>query len=597
LTFAPRASAEGVKHRFTPRAASASFAAAQKLTMTNGVAAFYTAGTPASDYYIILSNSASAAYNSQTGAITGVTDAYIATFDFYAEGTTDELPSGTYKSADSYEAMTFDPEFSTLRHIGLDGAADLEVAFSAPVSVSRSTDGTYTITTTVTLGGVETDFSFTGKIPLGASSSSTYPSFKRDADLTMTGGQAYYYGNLMDNHTGNYIVRLFDCEYTDSGNILSNSGICLNLMFFTKYLSKDVTKYIEPGTYTFGRSLARGTIFPGMEVDYLEQTVPYGSYICERSSSYTGSYGYGYLISGTLTVERTEAASGDTYTFTLDAQTDLSYNIKATYTGKLSFIDNATYSSGGLVSTLVDDVEMDLSPIKTSRVYNGGTFTNQNGVTVQSFVLDIGSPSGLDCGTVDNPTGVGDIIRMEFLLPEGTSQVQPGTYTVLDNDYYQYYEPYTLRQGYFSKKGTGELVGTRYNHFQTGRWLIFDEYAPAESGTVGVTKNADDTYTFNIFLVDDGGFYITGSWTGPMSLKYDPSTITAVSRVGSDNVVLRPMGAKRYAFSAPVCWSAYSLQGAKVAEGTDTTEADLTDLASGIYILHYDNLTQKIIIR
>jgi hypothetical protein len=592
-----------VKPRIAPKANNITTKAIQKLTMQYGIAAFYTASYGSTEdvnnYYLILSNSSDTEYVSTSGDISA-NDAFAACIDLYAaNGTSDALVEGVYKASTSNDDMTYDTEYSYILYYDNTGAGTLVSSFEEDITVVKNDDGTYTISTVLPVNGIDTDFIYTGKIPLGASSSSSvYPSIKRDVEVQFTGGCGFYYGNLMENHTGNFIVRLFDCDFATTGDFVATEGLSINAMFFTKYLSEDQTKVLEDGTDTFGRSLERGTIFPGMEVDYSDMTVPYGTYLWEKNSKYSGGYAYGYLTDGYMTIASTEENGEKVYDITIIGTTDLSYSVKATYHGTLTFEDKASYSSGGLISTLTDDVEMDLSPIKVCRAYNGGTYTNQENVTVQSFILDIGSPSGKDSGTIEEPTGVADIIRIEFLCPQGTRQILPGTYSVLDSDYTQYFQPYAARQGYFSKKGNGELVGTRYNHYQTGRWLVFDEWSPAMSGTIGVKVNDDDTYTFNINVKDDGEYYVTGDWTGPMSLMYDPNSIAGVNDITSDaNVELRQVADKEFSFSAPVNWTAFSTTGAKVAEGVQSTEVNLSNLSNGIYVLKFNNNTQKVVIK
>ena len=130
----------------------------------------------------------------------------------------------------------------------------------------------------------------------------------------------------------------------------------------------------------------------------------------------------------------------------------------------------------------------------------------------------------------------GDIIRLEFLLEEGEKYLKEGTYTVMDTKYEYSYAPFKMMKGYFN---TNDLTGTRYMHFEEGRYYIMDHYAPVESGSVGVTCNPDGTYRFDIALMCDANFHIDGTWSGPVELMYNPENITSgIDGIESDSLRL-----------------------------------------------------------
>lgn len=567
----------------TPQQAAARVAS-QKLTLSYPIAAYYTASDH--DYYLIVANKEDVTYDTQTGNLTA-TDAWALKLDLYAtDGAASQLPVGTYKASTDYSNFTYDSEYTTLIQYDIKGNVSNVINITGDITVSMDDSKSYTISFEQDIDGVGTAVTYTGKLPLSDGTSSIYPSVKEDMSLNFTGGSAYYYGNLMENNTGNMIVRLFDCEFdSESGNITSDAGNCLNIMLFSRLFASSATKRLVAGTYTCARTLNRETWYPGMEVDYMSYTIPYGTYVQAKDSKYSGGYAYGYLVDGTVVIEE---LGNDDYRITVNGTTNLSYTVSGTFEGTISDIeDRSDDESTSSISTLTDDVEMDLSPIEICRAYNGGDFKDK---TIQSFILDIGSPSGKDEGIANG----GDLIRMEFLLPYGIRKIQPGTYSVLDNDYETYFQPYSLRQGYFSKKGTGELVGTRYNHIKEGSYVVFDEYAPAASGSVGVILNADDTYTFKISLVDDAGYYITGEWTGPMQLNYNPSALAAgIESVEATAATSYFLAGGQLTFSAPTAYAIYSLQGVELLSGHGES-ADLSALADGVYIMQFDNKTVKI---
>jgi hypothetical protein len=147
----------------------------QKLNMSNGIAAFYDAGTTANNYYIILSNSEDTSYSSSDGSISAK-DAYVLALDLYAaNGSSDALVEGTYKGSSSNGDMTYDTKYSEVKYYDGNGNCSdaTTYALNDDITVVKNDNGSYTITTTFALKGIETDLTFTGKVPLGASSSSS----------------------------------------------------------------------------------------------------------------------------------------------------------------------------------------------------------------------------------------------------------------------------------------------------------------------------------------------------------------------------------------------------------------------------------------
>jgi len=121
------------------------------------------------------------------------------------------------------------------------------------------------------------------------------------------------------------------------------------MMIAHKRMAKD--KYtIESGVYEDSQSFERQTWYPCREIEYnIGELVsmPFGSFIRIRENG--GDYVYGYLKTGTLTIEfdpNTKQISG-----TLDAYTDLGYHMTANLGGVVTYdLSSASVPPDGIES-------------------------------------------------------------------------------------------------------------------------------------------------------------------------------------------------------------------------------------------------------
>lgn len=540
------------------------------------------------DYYIILIDNENATWTKEDGV--KMTNGFALYIDLYAPaGTPIKLTDGTYTASTENTSMTYDPDYSYMTYFDESGAEAGDYSLAGDITVEQTMAGVYKITATIE-GGQTITFSGAVSFTDGTIPPSVYNQIRRDLDLTLTGALAYYDGNLYKSNTGAMYINLYDHAFNDQTGGMTEDGFSLALMVFGKLWADSKTATLDPGTYTMTRDFKRHTWYPGIEVDYMGTTVLLGTYAKERNSSrYTDGYGYSYLSEGTIVIE--DAGNG-AFRITVDGVTTLGNTVKATFEGTVPVIDQAVPNTSSAISTLEDDVQLDLSPIPVCRIFNSGV-VNDN----QCFIVDIGSPAGRDNITE------GDIMRMEFVLPGGTQHLQEGTYTVMDEKYDSYYEPFKLTRGRFVEAASGgtDLSGTRYMHFEEGRTLIMDHHAPAAAGTVGVTHNSDDTYTFDIALMCDAQFHIDGTWTGPMVYMYDPNLITtgiddvltddsSIEIQWIDNNTILVNGVDPTNVNITI----YNAQGIKMACDIDSGRIGLGNLQSGIYILQINEKVTKI---
>lgn len=566
---------------------------ATEYTFATQMAGFYTSpkseDSKAGNYYALLSTNPDDTYVGSTGEIVSK-DAMVLTLDLYAPASPISdisLQEGGYRVSDETEIkepFRYSSEYTMLFYYNSKGEQESGAYLTDEIIITHNGGNNYTLETSVSYNGQERKIHYTGPLTFTSDEvpATYYTQIRQNLDLTMDkGGVAFYHGNLYENNTGNIYINIFDCDFDPETGAMNEDGYSFALCVLGRLFGKGVPPHPLAGVYEGSRSLARGTWFPGMEMDYMGIPMLMGSYVRQKVN---GSYRYSYLKTGTVEIEE---LGGNEFKIVIDAVSDLGFTVKGTFTGEITTRDDRVKDPVS-ISTLIDDVDLDLDKIPVARIYHNGIKYDH-----RSLVLDIGSPSGKDEELADG----GDILRMEFIVSPTVARLQEGTYTVMENKSGNYYAPYKLTKGYFANGG--ELVGTRYNHFKEGSYWVFDEYAPADAGTVGVIKNEDDTYTFNIDLTDDANFYIRGTWTGPVLYQYNPEDIvSSISTIGADNSEINVEFANNQlhvygAENVPV--QVFNISGALVNATEGETTIDLSHLANGVYIVKINNYTTKII--
>lgn len=569
-------------------------ASAADVAMGKAITAFYEKVTSdVANYYLAVSDNQSATYSSSTGVVTMKGGGYMLCLDLYgtvADTKPIRIPEGSYKAGDGTNAFTYyaDPEVSYLMEYNDFGSAVASYPVSGPVTVS-SDNSVYTITATATVKGETYNVNFTGEIGFDDTEETPYvwPQLRRDIECTFTDAMAVYDGNLFQSNTGEFYLNLGDGELNkENGMIVAPNTTRVAIMLFD-VLFKDATEaHVMPGTYTMANNFRRKTWYPGMEMDYMGMTFPFGTYVQKHCPGEfaESDFGYSYVSDGTVEIER---GDDGIYDITVDCVTTYGHSIKGTFHGAIPVVDQSAGNSGpSSISTLEHDVVCDLDQIETARVF----YNNRGGNPTEChrLILDIGSPSGRDQALVDNG---GDIIRFEMLQSLDKPYLVEGTYTVTAEKWENYYAPFGLVQGYFSKSATGDLTGTRYMHFVEGRYLVMDHLAPVVEGTLGVTKNADDTWTFRFSLLDDANFLIEGEWTGPVTYCYDPKEIMASTvSVGADSAEPRlervDEATLRVAGVADgTAVRVYNSAGVMVAAAAADGTVSVSSLPAGIYVV------------
>lgn len=546
--------------------------------------------TGVADNYMMFSSTTSAVFNKYHGP--QVQDGYVLYVDIYTglqQGSPVKLPTGTYTPSFDNEAGTYDPSYTYMAYYDADGNESDTFDSTGNIVVEDGLDGVIVKVDIKDGNGQTQTVTFSGSVELDNAKAelSVYDQIKKNLDLEFTGSWGVYDGNLYESNTGAMYVDLYDHSFDSETGGMTEPGYSVCLQMFGKLFKKDAVPYPGYGTYTVARNFNRNTFFPGMEVDYAGTTVVIGSYVKERIEvGESVSYAYSYLTDGTITVED----MGDSvFKITVDCVTSLGHTVKGTFEGKISLRDQRVGddNNGAPISTLEDDVELDLEQHKTCYVWNGGIINH-----CQTFLVDIGSPNGRGGNTE------GDIFRVELVLPEGTQYIQQGNYTVLPEKYDDFYQPYTTGKGRWGTNG--DLTGTRYYHFIEGRYLVMDHLAPAVVGTIGV-QQIGENYKFDIAVMCDANYHMDGTWTGPATLMYDPDGILAgISSVEGDdnselkttwlsNDILLVNGVNKIESAV-----LYSMNGMMHRCEVDGLTVNTSNVAAGIYVLNINGKTIKI---
>lgn len=562
----------------------------------SAVAAIYDERTSKiPSYYVILSSDPDASYNSKTGAIENLSNGYLLTLDLYADPSSPiALPDGVYAANGSGMAMSYDPEYSFLAYYDAQGTQTASALLSDFIRVSSDQSGIYTITTTIHQGADDLNITFKGRLPFVNANEkpSAFPQVKHDVEVDMNGGVAFYQGIPESSGQGATYLNLYSNGFDPETGAMTEAGSSIAILFGHKKFLKKEDFTIIPGTYEVSYSLNRFTWYPGREIDYVGTAMPFGTYyrelIIDNEVTMANHFEYGYMRSGTFTVDKAE---GNLFSGSFEGVTDLGYTIKINFEGEVTF-NWQDAKIPAAVSNLTDDVEMDFSKIEMAHVFHTGMMGG-----CRTFIVDLGSPAGRD----EAINYGGDLFRMELFLNPKYTAVQPGTYTVVPRRWNsnelaagRTYSPFSCNKGRFNENGSS--TGTRYTHFKEGSYCVEDLHGPAEEGSIGITVEENGDYTFDINIMDDAGWYITGKWTGPLDLLYDEDALKAsIGEVGADGGSLEvAVEGTTLTIDAEGVATLYNLAGSAVRKGQASEGLDIAGLPAGIYILKVNNKVTKL---
>lgn len=507
--------------------------------------------------YYFVATSGQSNFDSTTGTLSMPNGGYALMIDFYnAPSDPIQLAPGVYTPSAENKPFTYDPSFTAFQSMKSDGSVtNYEVKGNIVVEYNEN-NGLYTVTleepifqSTKGTFSYYLRVSYTGDMGFRGThvADQFYPAIAHNVNEVFKGALAIYRGNEMLSNTGNTWLYVYTGAYDEETGAPTEPGLMVRMFLFNRLFGDPSQAEVVPGTYTVACNFKKETFFPGMEINYMGATVPYGSMAYETDGNEANDR-VGYITDGTYTVEH-DGVTGN-YTLTLDLRTSLGYKIQGTYTGPIKVIDNH-YNDGTVhISTLTEDLEFNLDRIKTMQVYRniyteeayGGTsyvspstfyvsdWAAKLGVTHYTLDLGYGAEAEIigkdDDGNTLYGTDGGDLMRLEIFDSKDGKLFRDGTYNVIEeplsgNPWLM--QPFTAAPGYFLPGG--ELGGTRWAHNAENpyadRYWHWDGHAPAASGKITFSHTPDQTYSVLINLIDDAGFSITGEWTGPIHCNWD----------------------------------------------------------------------------
>lgn len=507
--------------------------------------------------YYFVATSGQSNFDSTSGELQMPNGGYALMVDFYNAPTDPiQLAPGVYTPSTDNKPFTYDPSFTAFQYMDANGTlTNYEVTGNIIVEYNAN-NGLYTVSledpiyqTSKGTFKYYLRVSYTGDMGFRGTNvaGQYYPAIAHNVNTTFSGALAIYRGNEMLSNTGNTWLYVYTGAYDEETGAPTEAGLMVRMFLFNRLFGDPSQAEVVPGTYTVARNFKKETFFPGMEINYMGATIPYGSMAYETDGNEANDR-VGYITDGTYKVEH-DGQTGH-YTLTLDLRTSLGYKVQGTYTGPIKVIDNH-YNDGTVhISTLTEDLELDLSRIKTMQVYRniyteeayGGTsyvspstfyvsdWADKCGLT--HYTLDLGYGAEAEIIGQDEQgnnlygTEGGDLMRLEIFDDKNNRFFPDGTYVVCEESLSSnpgQMDTFTAAPGYFLPGG--ELGGTRWAHNAPNeyadRYWHWDGHAPAASGKIIFSHEPDQTYSVLVNLVDDAGFAITGEWTGPVHCNWD----------------------------------------------------------------------------
>ena len=303
-----------------------------------------------------------------------------------------------------------------------------------------------------------------------------------------------YYGNILANGTGNFLVSMatkgfIEVDSNGTENMTDVPGLYITLNFISSLYAGSAIPILEKGRYTVSGTLSRWSLMPGMLMD----GTPFGTYLIQLTASGEGIMEY--VKSGYVDVDYPDEENPTYCVMTYSLETSKRI-IEGVWRGEMPVNNLAEASTDTYFSTLDKDVDCDMSKV------SGGSLTlietlHRNNVEAEldydiaeAWQLylgprdwnneekvipwsDEGNAAGADgiVGTDDdwmydkNQNGIrdrleawcgdGDVMILEFILPLGSQGViapelnKTYTYTMqpsLEIDH-QDYEVYVSRMG------------------------------------------------------------------------------------------------------------------------------------------------------
>lgn len=405
-----------------------------------------------------------------------------------------KLPVGYYRAGTGNVAGVFDIQKSglTLRLDEGEDGTNMYPIIDGSVDVRKDGDDYVVKAELVLLQGGTVAFQYNGPITFQPGMMET-EQFAEDQEFAFTGAQSRFYDNWFYPFVTDMALQFYTGEFDADGN--QTEGYWLNMdTFAPKYLrTPDGSLSLADGVYSAEprEKIDNYTNIPytytkGHTLDFWGTLYPTGSYLNKKEKS--GRAFRGYIVDGTMTV----SDNGSNVVF--DFVTDNGKKIKATYNGKINFVDfSEPEKMPDYSSTLTEDVKLDFIPGTVAMSYSLGDYIKKD---LYQFEVMITEPDMLH----------GDFIMLELSSSE---EILPdGVYTINNA-----LEPFTGIEG--SIDYGYQILYSWYGDLDSAdEEGVQSVICPIMGGTVTIST-ADSGDRKLVFDLQDGkGHTITGEYEG-----------------------------------------------------------------------------------
>lgn len=462
-------------------------------------------------------------------------EGYIASIDLYAVAEDmGIIPSGDYLAAFGAEIsdMTFDTDYTSVIYQDRTGInSQVPYAIDSNLTVEYKS-GEYYIHSTYKTREGSIPFEYRGKLTLTEvpDQGGALPLIGHDVNVDGFKAIATYFGNLLESGTGMMAINIMDRTYAED-ETKGQGGYAVSLMVFSQLFPQTNMIKLIPGTYEVNTEFKKGTWLPGIEINAMGSVIPFGTYAHCDDGSNMGKFLF--AGEGTVTIEETETG----YKILYDLESQDGYKITGSYDGFVEISDQSNdESKDDGTSTLTDDHDMDLSAIKTARLFSLGDVEDNEGTIHTHNRIDIGSRSGWD---MEEVLKKGDTFTMDLVMEhDAAGKIVPGTYKVTEDRFPVSMVPGAAIRGYI---WSGEYMGTGWLGFNTEKPqdLYLYGHAAAYGGEITIEKSdlGENYYTFTIDITCVRKMHVRGTWTGPVINANDSTPVlpsTAANRKAAD---------------------------------------------------------------
>lgn len=454
--------------------------------------------------------------------------------DFYNEEDSDPLnpvlPNGVYEPNTDYSPFTYNPVNSYV-DIVVEGGEVISTPILGIVTVDRS-GATYTITvegTLMLLGDMEFSARYTGPIQFVQGGTSAYEFFEEDVTVDFSEAQIRYWGSWFYPFCDDLGVEMFDGTFDENGSLQRGYYLHLSRVFMPKADDYNA-EYIplSAGEYFITESVL-DTIYSlpyrfdmGAITDYFGDKYFTGTYLQYVENGQVKKVGL--VTDGSFTVEN----DGKNTKIVMNFTTDNGVNLALSFDGEMAFGN-------------FNDNDESMSPRPWTTLDVDHTYSFPEGAMGSAFCLGEIMKPGFDnwmlmiYATNDEyPDGYGDMFTTEFIVETGGSRSSfpTGTFNVsLD------VEDHTMFAGIVNYAGS--ILFTWYGDLTPDAEGYSSETAPIAEGTVTVEDAGNGDYRFVFDLVDDGGYKVTGEWTGKVAAQDISDAMSSSSHSAPKPLALR----------------------------------------------------------